>query len=698
MATNNKKREVMVRIYIGFLFITLLGLGVIFKAAHTQLYDAKRLIAESDSVTIFSKTVLAERGNIYSQDSKLLATSLPIFDVHIDFDADGLTDDVFTPANVDSVCAFMAAKYHDRSATDYKRDFYKHRNSADGYYLLKKDISLADLNEMKTWPWFRLSKNRSGLIVETKELRDHPFGDIALRTLGIDEHHDGVYSSGIELQYDKELTGEKVKKLYRKLSGGASKPLDTKEETVNSGKDIYTTIDINIQDVAEDALRKALTAHDAEHGCVILMETKTGRIKAIANLGKRDSANYHELYNYAVGEATEPGSTMKIATAASLMEDNLANNNTPVYCGNGVLEMPKGKEIKDHEAPETPTLTLKRVIETSSNVGMATIAKEFYVHEPSKFYEHLKTFGFTQPVQIELGGCAQPILNDPKEWSGVSAMYIAHGYELTLTPMHTLQFYNAIANNGVMVKPTLIEKIREYNQTVDSAAPVILNPKLLSAKTVKQLKEILEGVVENGTATNLKTTYLKIAGKTGTAVINNHGYNGIKKYQASFVGYFPANDPQYTMIVVINSPAKGSYYGNEAAGRVFREVADKVYSLSLDMHPIVNSAVSENIAPVITSGAKDDVTRLMKLFGVNVPDQNDDWIKISGSDNKNYTANEIKADIVPDVVGMGLKDALYLLESRGLRVDFTGRGNVKGQSIDAGTKISKGQKITIQLS
>lgn len=687
----------MVRIYIGFLFITLLGLGIIFKAARTQIYDGHRLIAESDSVSIFTKTVLAERGNIYSQDGKLLATSLPIFDVHIDFNADGLNDDVFSSSNVDSVCTLLAAKYHERSAADYRHEFTKAYKKGDTYYLLRKNISLADLNQLKSWPWFRLSKNRSGLIIETKEERDHPFGDIALRTLGIDENHDGTYSSGIELKYDKDLTGEKLKKLYRKLSGGASKPIDTKEETVNSGKDIYTTIDINIQDVAEDALRKALTKHDAEHGCVILMETKTGRIKAIANLGRKDSANYRELKNYAVGEATEPGSTMKLATAAALMEDGLANNNTPIFCGNGVLEMPKGSQIKDHEAPETPTLTLKRSIEVSSNVAMATIARDHYSHTPTKFYEHLKAFGFSEPVQIEVGGAAQPILNDPKKWSGVSAMYIAHGYELTLTPMHTLQFYNAIANNGVMVKPTLIEKVREYNQTIDSPATVILNPKVMSDKTVKQLREILDGVVEEGTAQNLKTAYLKIAGKTGTAVISNHGYTGNKKYQASFVGYFPAEDPQYTMIVVVNSPSQGGYYGNVVAGSIFREVADKVYSLSLDMHPIVNDATSQNIAPTINSGSKDDLSRLLKMFGVSMPEPNDEWIKLT-DDSKSYIANDIKADIVPDVVGMGLKDALFLLESRGMKVEFKGRGNVKGQSIDAGSKISKGQKITIQLS
>ncbi|MBS1623052.1 MAG: penicillin-binding protein 2, partial [Bacteroidetes bacterium] len=501
----------MIRIYVGFLFIALLSVGILAKVVHTQLYEAHDLIAQSDSTSIFSKTIVAERGNIYSADGKLLATSLPLFDVHIDFNADGLTDDVFTPRNVDSVAMLMSAKYHDKTAADYRAEFFKHHKKADTYFLLKRDISLADLNEMKTWPWFRLSRNKSGLIVETKEMRDHPFGDIALRTLGIDENHDGTYSSGLELKYDKDLTGEAVKKLYRKLSAGVAKPLDTKEESANSGKDIYTTLDINIQDVAEDALRKALTRHDAEHGCVILMEVKTGKIRAIANLGKRDSADYRELYNYAVGEATEPGSVMKLATVASLMEDKLVDKNTPVECGNGVL-MIRGLTIKDHEAPESPQLTVKRAVEVSSNVAMAELAKDYYIAKPSQFYDHLKTFGFTQPVQIEIGGAARPVLADPKKWSGVSAPFIAHGYELQITPLHTLQFYNAIANNGVMVKPTLIEKIREYNQTVDSPGTVVLNDKLLSQGTVKQLQEILDGVVENGTAKNLKTTYLKIAG------------------------------------------------------------------------------------------------------------------------------------------------------------------------------------------
>ncbi|MFN8309644.1 MAG: penicillin-binding protein [Chitinophagales bacterium] len=694
MKGSNKKREVMVRIYIGFVFIALLGAGIIFKAAQTQIYDGPALIAHADSLTIFPKKVEAERGNIYSCDGKLLASSLPIFDVHIDFNADGLTDKVFSNQNVDSVAMMMAETFGDKSKEDYRREFVFHRKKKDAYYLLKRNISLAELNAMKQWPWFRQSKNTSGMIVETKEWRDHPFGDIALRTLGSDENHDGIYSSGVELKYNKDLSGLAGMKLYRKLSGGASKPLDTKDDVASqSGRDIYTTIDVNLQDVAEDALRRSLTSFNAEHGCAILMEVKTGKIRAIANLGRKDSANYKELFNYAIGEATEPGSTFKLATVAALMEDGLVNENTSVDCENGVKQF-YNLTIKDHEAPETPSLSLKRAIEVSSNVAIAKLAFANYSAKPSKFYDHLKAFGFTEPVSIELGGSARPVLAPAKKWSGVSSAFIAHGYEVQVSALHTLQFYNAIANGGVMVKPTLIEKIREYNTTVDSPGAMVLNEHLLSEKTVKALRDILEGVVANGTARNLKNDYLQIAGKTGTAVISNHGYRGNKKYQASFVGYFPAEKPEYSMIVVVNSPSNGVYYGNVVAGTVFREVADKVYSISLDMHRPVNTG-QITYAPQVQSAHYYDVEKIYAQFGFAAPAVAGEWVKASG--DKQFAANEMKANTVPDVVGMGLKDALYLLESRGLKVQFEGNGNVRRQSINAGEKINKGSTIKILL-
>jgi cell division protein FtsI (penicillin-binding protein 3) len=698
VATTNKKREVMIRIYIGFLCIALLGLGILFKAAQTQIKDGPRLIAEADTLTIFQKTVSAERGNIYSHDGQLLATSLPIFDIHIDFNADGLTSEVFSNTHLDSVCMLMEQRFHEHSASEYKHDFITHRRKKDGFFLLRRNASLADLNAMKTWPWFRLGRNKSGLIIESKELRDHPFGDIALRTLGIDENHDGNYSSGMELKYNKQLTGLEGVKLYRKLSGGASKPLDTRDETpARAGQDIYTTIDINVQDVAEEALRRSLVQHGADHGTVILMEVKTGKIRALANLGRRDSGVYRELRNYGVGEAVEPGSTFKLATAAALMEDGLVNSNSQIDCGNGHRQF-YDRVIHDHDAPETPSLTLKRAIEVSSNVAIATWAFNNYSAQPAKFYNHLKDFGFTVPVQVGLPGSAAPVLSEPKQWSGVSSAYIAHGYGVEITPLHTLQFYNTIANGGDMVKPTMIERITEFNQTIDSPTTTILHNHLLSKRTVTELQDILRGVVEHGTATNLKTDYLHIAGKTGTAVITDkNGYNnGGKKYRASFVGYFPAEAPQYSMIVVIHNPSNGLYYGNVVAGTVFREVADKVYAMSLNMHPAVN-ALAASQYPVVKRGYQEDITRISQFFGQHTAAIKDEWIETTDAQAASYQPISMQADHIPNVKGMGLRDALYLLESRGIHVEIRGNGRVLNQSIEAGEKISKGQKITLQL-
>ncbi len=421
----------------------------------------------------------------------------------------------------------------------------------------------------------------------------------------------------------------------------------------------------------------------------------------MANLGLMKDSAYGEIQNYAVGESTEPGSTFKLATAASLIEDGFATNNTQIYAENGEYKVYK-LTIHDHEAPETPSLTLKRAIEVSSNVVMAKLAFENYQSAPEKFYKHLDDFGFTKAIDIELPGAAKPMLANPKKWSGVSAAYIAHGYEIQVSPLHTLMFYNAIANNGRLVKPYLVDRIKEYNKTVDSTTTTVLNERICSEKTIQQLQEILKGVVENGTATNLKTDYLHVAGKTGTAVIAQgaSGYKngGRKVYQASFCGYFPAENPEYSMIVVINSPSQNGYYGNVVAGNIFKEVADKVYSLSLHMQPAINKQTAENKIPVIQKAAAGDLASIYKFLGVNIDAVNSEWATVTNSGNGvSLTEDEIAGNMVPDVTGMSLKDALYLLESMGMRVRVSGHGYVMSQSVAAGEKLLKGMSINIEL-
>lgn len=699
----NKKKEILLRANLGFLFICLLGMAIISRAFYIQTVQGPYYRSLADSLTIFPKKILAERGNIYSADGRLLATTLPTFDIRIDFKAAKPYADNVLPGQfnvgIDSLALLLANMFHDKSTAQYRNELVREENNQTRYYLLKRSVSLEQMLAMKHWPLFREGHYRIGMVAVQNDKRLMPFDGLAQRTIGF-TNTDGK-RVGLEGQYDDALKGTQGEEMVQKIAGGVTIPIDSKEEIApQPGKDIYTTIDVDLQDVAEDALLHALQLHQAEHGCVILMEVKTGKIKAIANLGVTKDSDYAETFNYAVGEATEPGSTFKLATVASVMEDGLANNNTLIDVGDGVAKF-YNLTVKDHEAPETPQLTLKRAVEVSSNVAMAKLAFQHYASAPEKFYNNLEKFGFTKPIDVGLPGAGMPVLAEPKKWSGVSVAYIAHGYEIQITPLHTLMFYNAIANNGRMVKPYIVDKVKEYNTTVDSTTTTVLNEKMCSQQTVKQLREILDGVVENGTAKNLKTDYLHVAGKTGTAVIaqGNHGYKK-RVYQASFVGYFPAEDPQYSMIVVINSPSVNGYYGNVVAGSIFKEVADKVYSLNLDMHPAINKQLlAENNIPLVNCADAKDLKSIYKFFGVNVSGINGEWANTSVT-GKNVTlaGREVENGIVPDVTGMSLKDALYLLESMGMKVNVVGKGMVVHQSVTPGEKLSKGTPIVIELT
>lgn len=695
----NKKREILLRAYLGFAFIFLLGLAIIGRAFYIQTYQGKYYRSLADSLTIFPKTILAERGNIYSEDGRLLATTLPTFDIRIDFKTTYLHKEIFND-NVDSVSVLLAQMFPGKNARQYKSELVAERKKVNRYYLLKRNVTYNQLNEMKLWPMFREGQYKCGMIALQEDKRLNPFVQLAKRSIGSINDNGGVF--GIEKQFDSILKGKEGTVMVQKIAGGVTIPLDSKEEIApQPGRDIYTTLDVELQDVAEDALMRALQHHAADHGCVVLMEVKTGKIKAMANLGLVKDSTYGEIANYAVGEATEPGSTFKLASYASMMEDGLVTANTKVFVGEGHYTV-YNKTISDHDKPETPELTVQRAFEESSNVAVATLADKNYSALKEKFYKHLVDFGFSKSIHIELPGAAKPILHDPKTWSGVSAAYIAHGYELAITPLHTLMFYNAVANNGLMVQPYMIARVKEYNATVDSTTTTVLNAKVCSEKTIQQLRRMLVGVVENGTAMNLKTDYLHVAGKTGTAVISQGkgGYTneGKKDYRASFCGYFPAEDPQYSMIVMISSPSANGYYGNVVAGSIFKEVADKVYSLNLNMHKAVNEQVSmESKLPRIKKGTSADIKNIYAFLGTKVNSINTEYATASTNGNKVLLAeNEINNQTVPDVTGMSLKDALYQLESLGLKVLVSGRGNVMKQSI-VGEKISKGMSISIEL-
>jgi cell division protein FtsI (penicillin-binding protein 3) len=693
----NKKQEIVVRIYLGFLFICLLGIAIVGRTFYLQAFQGNYYRSLADSLTIFPKKVQAERGNIYSADGRLLATTLPTFDVVIDFKTTRRHSDIFKE-NIDSVVLLLGAMYPEKSAQQYKAELWKAYKKKKPYYLLKRNATYVQYNAMKQWPLFREGQYKSGMIGVQNDKRLMPFGYLAQRTIGFTNKTGKQV--GLEGSFNKDLQGVQGQLMVQKIAGGIVVPLNAAESiSPQPGKDIYTTIDISLQDVAEDALHRALKHHNAEHGCVVLIESHTGKIKAIANLGRMNDSSYAEIQNYAVGEATEPGSTFKLATVAALMEDGFVTNNTSVEVGNGSAKF-GDREIKDHDAPETPYLTLKRAIEVSSNVAIAKLAQQHYAANKQKLHQHLTQFGFNTAVKIELPGAGKTRFADYKKWSATTIPYLAHGYEICITPMHTLMFYNAIANGGKLIQPYIVEKVKEYNTTVDSTKTVVINEQLLKPSTVRQLREMLEAVVLTGTATNLKTDYLKVAGKTGTAKIADgaKGY-AARKYQASFCGYFPAEDPQYTMIVVINSPSANGYYGNVVAGSIFKEVADKVYSLSLHMHkPVQQLYAGGKKLPLIEKGTGSDMEKIYAFLGTKVEDVSD-WVALS-SNSTGLAATEIDHDInvVPDVTGMSLKDAIYLLETQGLKVQITGHGTVRRQSLRPGEKISKGLSIALELN
>lgn len=698
--SGNKKKEILLRAYLGFLFVCLLGAAIIGRAFYIQSVQGEYYRSLADSLTIFPKKIQAERGNIFAEDGRLLAATLPTFNIHIDFKTASGHAALFN-RNIDSLALLLAQMFPDKSRDQYKSELAREFKKKKRYYLLKRNVSFNQLAEMRRWPLFREGQYKSGMLPVQNERRFRPFGMLAQRSIGY-TNADGA-KVGLEGNCDELLRGTQGQMMVQKISGNVTVPLDSKEGiSPQPGKDVYTTINIELQDVAEDALHRALEYHHADHGCVVLMEVKTGRIKAIANLGLGKDSMYGEVKNYAVGEAMEPGSTFKIATLAALMEDGLITKDTKVNVENGQTTFHR-VPVKDHDAPETPELTVKRALEVSSNVAVAKLAYQHYSANPRQFYNHLQQFGFTKPVTVELPGAAQPVLADPKKWSGVSIPFIAHGYEMQLTPMHTLTFYNAIANNGVMVQPRLLDRVKEYGVTIDSFETVVLNEKLLSRQTLQQLQEMLCGVVENGTAINLKTDYLQVAGKTGTAVIaqGKKGYKGDNKkvYQASFCGYFPAEDPEYSMIVVINSPTTNGYYGNVVAGAIFKEVADKVYSLNLHMHEAVNKKlIAQHNIPQIQKARTDDLKSIYDFFGTKTEYVNAYWASFLANDpTKSLSAEDFEPGMVPDVRGMSPKDAVFLLESMGLKVNITGTGQVKNQSLQPNTKINKGNPITLVL-
>jgi cell division protein FtsI (penicillin-binding protein 3) len=671
--TTKPKDQILARTGVIYGIVVVMAVAVFVRIIILQFAESEKWASMADKIVFRRQVDKAGRGDILADDGRILASSIPYYTVFMDTRSSGMADTTWANG-ISGLSRGLSQYVGVNSSEGWRTALTNARKRGDRYYLIKRHVSYETLSHLKQLPIFRHGKFRGGLIYQPENRRIMPNGLLARRTIGYVTEDSLSTIVGIEGSFNSFLAGKDGLKVQQRLTGGAWIDVDNLESVrARPGYDIVTTIDLDLQDAAENALHKQLLRHRAHHGCAVVMEVSTGDIKAIANLEIGSDGRYHETYNFAVGESTEPGSTFKLMSMIAAMEDGVVDLDDTINTGDGTVRY-YDKVIRDHEEKGLGKITAREVFEHSSNVGTAKIINESYKENPRRYVDRLYSMQLNKTLGLQIKGEGKPLIRYPGEkyWSGISLPMMSHGYEVQLTPLQILTFYNAVANDGKMVKPRFVTEVRDGNRTVKTFGTEVISNAICSRSTVTRAQELLEGVVENGTAKNLKNSNYKIAGKTGTAQIANakHGYRSGSRisYQASFVGYFPADNPLYSCIVVVSDPSNWVYYGNVVSGPVFKEIADKVYATSF-YKPLqaLNPEGEEKVK-------LRDAAEIIR--------END------------LTVSE---GVMPDVVGMGLRDAIYLLENSGLRVYYTGQGRVSKQSPPAGARISKGATVSIEL-
>jgi cell division protein FtsI (penicillin-binding protein 3) len=703
------KRNILWRVGIVYFSFLLFGLLIIGRTLYIQIFEKNKWEAEASAYILKNMIIPADRGSIYAADGRLLASSVPYYEIRFDTRCNALTDKVFN-AGVDSLAYCLSGLFKDKPGWQYRQELIAAREQGKRYHLIKSGVNYIQLKQLKTFPIFRRGKYKGGFIYLQESKRIRPHQNLAARLIGYTTKDENGNVVGIEGAYEDQLNGVEGVRLMQRLSGDIWMPVNDRNEIEpRDGADVITTIDVDIQDVAEKALIEQLWAQDARHGTAILMEVQTGEVKAMVNLSKDSQGRYRELQNFAIGESTEPGSTFKLPALIAALEDGYVDLNDTIDTGDGTFKY-YDKVIRDEQSKHGGygELTVKQVFEYSSNVGMAKIITGAYKNQPQHFVDRLYRMRLNESLGIEIKGEGKPIIRYPDEkmWSGISLAQMSYGYEVRLTPLQILAFYNAIANNGKMVKPLFVKELQYHGKTVKSFGTEVLQSSVCSKATLKKVRLLLEGVVENGTAKNLRNDQIKIAGKTGTNQIYDKKY-GYKtgnevSYQASFVGYFPADDPRYSCIVVVNSPSKQVYYGNQVAGPVFLEIARKVYATAVDMHHPVEKIEDVMVdLPYSKNGNRDESRTALSELRIPVENKRiqSTWVNTTKNEQAvQFSERTINENLVPDVVSLGAKDAVFLLENAGLRVIIVGKGSVRSQSILPGTRVRKGERILLEMT
>ena len=699
----SKDKQSMVKraylIYFGFVLIMCV---IIYKTFAIQFEGKKNMFDGVDTAIPVRHTDRIPRmGEILDANLLPLVTSVSFYDVHMDAT---VVDQKLFDEDLAGLAAGLHRLYPDKSAREYENSIRTARENGSRYLLIRKKVTNQERKNLNLLPIFCKGRMKGGIIDNTELIvRQKPNGNLLNRTLGYYKIVDGKeVKVGIEGAYIDYLKGEPGKEIEQKIATGWKRTGQITKEAVE-GADVVSTIDKEIQEVAHSELENQLMTMEAASGCVIVMEVKTGYIKAIANLTREENGSFSESWNYAIGSPEVPGSTFKLASIMAALEDNKIGIQDKVNAF-GVYQFNGGKLSDSNHGLGYGVITLQKAFEKSSNV-IAAVINKLYRSEPEMFMKRLDDFGLLEPMGIDLEGEGAPQFHRPGEtlWSPLSIPWMSIGYEYRQTPLQTLAFYNAVANNGKFLKPLFVQDIRRRGKVIKHFNPVVLKERIASQKTIDIMKRCLEGVMTVGTGSDLKSSQFKIAGKTGTAKLpgkdKRYADANHSVFQASFAGYFPADKPKYSCVVVITDP-KTEYYGARVSGTVFAAVANKVWASSMEYHKAVNvkMPLSTN-SPSVKTGNKKDLTLSMKLLNVRFQLNNEGvWLTTDTLKNTvHLNKMSTRKGYVPNVIGMTAKDAVFLLEKSGLVVRIKGYGKVRKQSMAAGELAFKGGVVIIEL-
>ncbi len=681
------KKDIRARVYSVYIFFILFSTIIMGRVAYLQYVRGDELKKKSKDRYVAEEELMPVRGNIYSQGGRLLSTTLPQFDIH--WDAKACPDDTFQKY-YKNLAQGLAEITGDKSASYYQNLLKKAKKDESRFKLVKARVSFDQYLQIRDLPIFNLHPNIGGLCIEAENKRVNPFGLLANRSIG--RFSTTKPSVGLELYYNDYLQGIKGSRLVKLVAGNTRVPLDGSELEPQNGKDLYTSLDINIQQVAENSLLDVMRKNNADFGTCIMMDVPTGQIRALANLGKQKDGSYWEDYNYALLKQY-PGSTFKLVSLMALLEDSLADLDNVVNIGNGQMKLGKGVIRDDHVGKAD--MTLKDAFAHSSNVAFARLIYKNYRKNPGRFVDFLHNIGLDESTHVDLVGEPKPYLREPGDelWSNYSLAYMAHGYELLITPMKMCQIYNAVANDGIMTRPHIARKVMDYGKVIFSNDS-LEERQICSKETALKIREAMKQVVDVGTGKQLKNPYYTVGGKTGTAKwVDAKTSFDDDVYTAYFIGSFPLEKPRYTICVSIKLPKYSeNYYGSQVALPIFKSIADRVYARDVCVYDTHNNWYdrSEAFAEKYSLSAEDRKILQKKMKWPN-----------AYLDFKTYTADKKMAEgnsKVPDVRGMGLKDALYILENEGFQTEFSGQGKIAKQSPAPNTKGAIGQKVILRLN